>query len=40
MLLLALASLLGIPFEYQHCGSDGNLTFRLWRGVHGAERRA
>jgi hypothetical protein len=26
MFLLVLASFLGIPFEYQHGGSDGNLT--------------
>src|SRR5687768_7522818 len=29
VLLLVLASLLGIPFEYQHRGSDSNLTWRF-----------
>jgi hypothetical protein len=27
MLLLVLTSLLRVPFEYQHCASNSNLTF-------------
>jgi hypothetical protein len=29
MLLLVVASFLGIPLEYQHCASDSNLTSAL-----------
>ena len=36
VLLLVLASLLSIPFEYQHRGSDGNLTSALCRAEEGA----
>jgi len=34
--LLVLASLLGIPFEYQHRGSDGNLTSAMTRTMWSA----
>ncbi len=36
MLLLVVASLLGIPLEYQHRAPDSNLTFRFWRAESGA----
>lgn len=36
MLLLVLTSLLRVPFEYQHCASNSNLTYR----ISGPRRRA
>jgi len=34
--LLVLASFFGVPFEYQHGGSDGNLTFAISSHVSAA----